>query len=244
MGSLDSQKVVVIGGTSGIGLATAVAASAEGAAVWAASRSSEKVADCAERHPGINFSQVDTHDTDGLASLFKQVGSIDHIAAAATGANRTMAPFMEQTDEQFREAFNKFWGYTNVARQGVPFLSAQGSLTFVSGTPARKCNPGMSSVSCTGCAVEGLTRALALEIAPRRVNVVAPGLIATGMYDHLGDKKSNVLDNMGKNILLGRVGAADEIAQAILLLMVNPYMTGTTIDVDGGALLPCHKLLP
>ena len=149
-----------------------------------------------------------------------------------------MAPFMDQTDEQFREAFNKFWGYTNVARQGIPFLNETGSLTFVSGTPARKCNLGMSSVSCTGSAVEGLTRALALEIAPKRVNAVAPGLISTGMFENLGEKKNAALANMGKNIPLGRVGEADEVASAIVMMMENKYMTGTTIDVDGGVLLP------
>ena len=238
MKKLDNQNVVIIGGTSGIGLATAVLAQEAGANVWAASRSEEKVAACSKANAGIQFIQVDTHDTDGLKSLFESVGAVDHIVGAATGANRTMAPFMEQTDEQFREAFNKFWGYTQVARQGVPFMSENGSLTFISGTPARKCNPGMSSVSCTGSAVEGLTRALALELAPKRVNAVAPGIIDTAMFDRFGDDKAAVFDNMSKNILLGRVGQANEVAEAILLLMSNPYITGTTIDVDGGALLP------
>jgi NAD(P)-dependent dehydrogenase (short-subunit alcohol dehydrogenase family) len=232
MGKLKNQNVVVIGGTSGIGLATAVAAKTAGANVWAASRSEDKVSSCAAEHPDIQFSQLDIHDVPGLTALFDTIGEVDHIVSAATGAERTMAPFMEQTDEQFREAFNKFWGYTHVARQGIPHLKKGGSLTFVSGTPARKCNPGMSSVSCTGNAVEGLVRALALEIAPKRVNAVAPGLIATGMFP------AAAIEQMGKNILLGRVGESEEVAQAILLLMSNPYMTGTTIDVDGGVLLP------
>lgn len=238
MNTLDQKKVVVIGGTSGIGLATAIGAKNAGAEVWAVSRSEDKIVQCRADHPGIHFDQLDTHDVDGLNKLFSGIGDIDHIVAAATGANRTMAPFMEQTDEQFREAFNKFWGYTHVARQGIPFLSETGSLTLVSGTPARKCNPGMSSVSCTGNAVEGFVRALAPEIAPKRVNVVAPGLIETGMFDHFGDNKPAAMENMGKGILLGRVGKPEEVAAAILLLLQNPYMTGTTIDVDGGVLLP------
>lgn len=238
MGKLDGQRVVVIGGTSGIGLATALAAADEGATVWAASRSADKVQACQEAHPEISFSQLDIHDTDGVAALLDSVGEIHHIVACATGATRTMAPFMEQSDEQFRAAFEKFWGYTNVARQGLPRLVETGSLTFVSGTPARKCNPGMSSVSCTGSAVEGLTRALALENAPRRVNAVAPGLIATGMFDNLGDNKPAALENMGKGVPLGRVGESEEVAQALLLCMTNTYMTGTVLDVDGGVLLP------
>ncbi len=238
MGKLDKQKVVVIGGTSGIGLATAILAREAGATVWAASRSEDKVAACSTANPEIDFMQVDIHDTDALKSLFEKTGPIDHILGVATGAERVMAPFMTQTDEEFRGAFNKFWGYTNLARQGIPFLADSGSLTFVSGTPARKCNPGMSSVSCTGSAVEGLTRALALELTPIRVNVIAPGLIDTGMFDSFGDSKPEVLENISKNILLGRVGQAAEVAEAIMLVMTNPYMTGTTIDVDGGAMLP------
>ena len=185
--SLEGKNVVIIGGTSGIGLATAVMAQHAGAKVWAASRTEEKISQATALHPGITFSQVDTHDPDGLKALFASVGHIDHLVGAATGATRTTAPFMDQTDDQFRAAFDKFWGYTHVVRSGVPFLADNGSITLVSGTPARRCNPGMISVSCTGCAVEGLVRALAKELAPRRVNAVAPGIIDTPMFDHFGN---------------------------------------------------------
>ncbi len=238
MNSLKGHKVVIIGATSGIGLATARQAAEAGAEVWGVSRSPEKVAAASAALPQVRFSELDTHDTEGLARLCSEVGTIDHLVAAATGADRTMKPFMEQTDEQFREAFNKFWGYCNVIRAGVPYLAANGSVTLVSGTPARKSNVGMSSISCVGNAVEGLTRALALELAPRRVNVVAPGIIDTGMFDRFGDNKTAALEQMGKNVPLGRVGQADEVASAILHTMSNSYMTGTTLDVDGGSLLP------
>lgn len=238
MTALEGKNIVIIGATSGIGLATADRAAAAGANVWGASRSEENVERARQAVAGATFSQLDTHDAEGLKQLFESIGSVDHLVAAATGANRTMAPFMEQTDEQFREAFNKFWGYCNVVRQGVPFLSHDGSVTLVSGIPARKCNPGMSSISCVGNAVEGLTRALALELAPRRVNVVAPGIIDTGMFDRLGENKAAALEQMGKNVPLGRVGQADEVAGAIVHAMCNTYMTGATLDVDGGSLLP------
>ena len=89
-----------------------------------------------------------------------------------------------------------------------------------------------------GCAVEGLAKALALEIAPTRVNVVAPGIIDTEAFDRLGEGRSTALENMGKNIPIGRVGRAEEVGLAILHAMENPYMTGATIDIDGGILLP------
>ena len=145
---------------------------------------------------------------------------------------------MSQSDEQFRAAFDKFWGYTHVVRQGVPHLVEDASITLVSGTPARKCNPGMISVSCTGCAVEGFIRALTPELAPIRINGVAPGIIDTPMFDHFGEKKAATLGAIGANFPLGRVGQPEEVAEAILLCMSNTYMTGVVIDVDGGALLP------
>ena len=235
---LKNKTVVIIGGTSGIGLATAVEANERGAIVHAASRSKDKVETKASEYPDINFFQQDIHDSLGLEKSFQALGEIDHVVAVATGANRKNAPFMEQSPEEFKEAFNKFWGYTNVARLSLPLIRQEGSLTFVSGFPARKCNVGMSSISATGCAVEGLSRALALEVAPVRVNVVAPGIIDTEAFDRLGEGKSTALENMGKNIPIGRVGKPEEVGLAILHAMENPYMTGATIDIDGGILLP------
>ena len=235
---LKNKTVVIIGGTSGIGLATAVEAYERGAIVHAASRSKDKVEAKASEHPDINFFQQDIHDSLGLEKSFKALGEIDPVVAVATGANRKNAPFMEQSPEEFKEAFNKFWGYTNVARLSLPLIRQEGSLTFVSGFPARKCNVGMSSISATGCAIEGLSRALALEVAPIRVNVDAPGIIDTEAFDRLGEGKSTALENMGKNIPIGRVGRPEEVGLAILHAMENPYMTGATIDIDGGILLP------
>lgn len=232
------MNVVVIGGTSGIGLATAISSAQRGATVFAAGRSPDKIEACQASYPDIQFRQVDTHDPEGLSALFSEAGPIHHLVGAATGATRTNGPFMSQTDEQFRAAFDKFWGYTHVVRQGVPHLVEDASITLVSGTPARKCNPGMISVSCTGCAVEGFVRALTPELAPIRINGVAPGIIDTPMFDHFGEKKAATLDAIGANFPLGRVGQPEEVAEAILLCMSNTYMTGVVIDVDGGALLP------
>ena len=235
---MDGMNVVVIGGTSGIGLATAISSAQRGATVFAAGRSLDKIEACQASYPDIQFRQVDTHDPEGLSALFSEAGPIHHLVGAATGATRTNGPFMSQTDEQFRAAFDKFWGYTHVVRQGVPHLVEDASITLVSGTPARKCNPGMISVSCTGCAVEGFVRALTPELAPIRINGVAPGIIDTPMFDHFGEKKAATLDAIGANFPLGRVGQPEEVAEAILLCMSNNYMTGVVIDVDGGALLP------
>lgn len=238
MESLEGKRVVVLGATSGIGLAAVQQAVALGAQVDGASRSGEKVATAKQSVPGARFHAIDIHDTAQLTQLFEQVGTVDHIVGCATGADRTIAPFLEQTQEQLATAFGKFWGYCNLVRCGAPFIREDGSITLVSGTPARKCNPGMSAISCVGSAVEGLVRALALEMAPVRVNVVAPGLIDTGMFDWMGDRKGSALEEMSRNVPLGRPGRSEEVASAITHAMMNTYMTGATLDVDGGTLLP------
>ena len=238
MNSLQTQNVVIIGGTSGIGLSAAIIARSAGANVWAASRSEDRINQCRADHPDISFPQLDTHDVDGLKSLFESVGSIDHIIGAATGADRTIAPFMDQTHEQFSEAFNKFWGYTHVARQGVPYLTDKGSLTLVSGFPARKYGPNMPALGCTGAASETLSRFLAAEIAPKRVNVVAPGTIDTGMWDAMPAERRNAMyEAAGARVPLGRVGTSEEVASSIIHVITNPYITGATIDVNGGQFL-------
>lgn len=244
MSDLKNKNVVVVGGTSGIGLAISTLAAEAGASVWALGRT-EKYIDAArldtskqDTGESIQFASVDIHDADALKSLFDRIGQIDHLAGNATGANRTIAPFMEQTAEQFSEAFGKFWGYTNLVRTAVPYISETGSITLTSGTPSRKCRPGQVSLSCVGSAVEALCRALAREIAPIRVNAVAPGIIDTTMYSWMGEKKDQTLGAMTKDLPLARPGKPEDVGAAIVNLMMADYITGTTVDVDGGLLLP------
>ena len=239
MSDINGKNVVVVGGTSGIGLAITQLAAARGAKVWAVGRSDKYIETAKSNSQGdITFVQADIHDAEALKNLFASIGTVNHIVGNATGANRTIAPFMQQTHEQFSEAFGKFWGYTNLVRTGVPFLAQDGSVTLVSGTPARKCKPGMSSISCVGNAVEGLVRGIAPEIAPIRINVVAPGTIDTTMHSWMGDAKDERLNTMTAGQAIPRPGKPEEVAGAVLYFMSADYVTGVTIDVDGGQLLP------
>jgi NAD(P)-dependent dehydrogenase (short-subunit alcohol dehydrogenase family) len=236
---LKDQRVVVMGGTSGIGLATAIAVAAQGASVWACGRSAEHLikARSAAGAESVDFRQVDTHDDEALKRLFREVGSIDHLVSAATGGTRTLAPFIDQTEEQFQAAFGKLWGYAKVARLGASFVAEKGSLTFISGAPARKYRANMSALSCVGGAVENMVRCLALELAPKRVNVVSPGIIDTALFDWMGEEKAERVAQMTRGQLIPRIGRPEEVAAAVLYLMSNHYATGTTVDVDGGQLL-------
>lgn len=236
--SLVGKNVVVIGGTSGIGLATAVAACKLGATVWAAGRSAEHRQKAHEAGAGqLHIVQLDTHDDAGLEALFSGIGRIDHLVSAATGGTRTLKPFVEQTEEQFQAAFGKLWGYAKVARIGARFVAPDGSITFVSGAPARRFKPNMSALSCVGGAVENMVRCLAVELSPVRVNVVSPGIIDTALFDWMGAEKNERVAAMTQGQLVRRIGLPKEVASALIYLMLNGYATGTTVDVDGGQLL-------
>ena len=137
--------------------------------------------------------------------------------------------------EGYKASFDKLWGYANVVRYGAAHVTDGGSITLVSGAPARNCRPGQISLSSVGGAVEAMVRAVAREVAPRiRVNVMSPGTIDTPMVPVEGDARTELYSNMTKSNLIPRAGTADECAQGIMFLVENDFVTGTTGDVDGG----------
>ncbi len=236
--TLAGKNVVIIGGTAGIGLATAIAAAEQGAKVWAAGRSEANLEKARTVANGkFEVRQADTHDAEALQKIFEEVGTIDHLVSAAVGGERTLKPFLEQTDEQFKAAYDKLWGYCKVVRTGAPYLAADGAVTLVSGSPARKIKPAQSPLSCVGASVENLVRCLAVEMAPIRVNVVSPGTVDTAMFDFMGDEKEANLNAMTTTHLIKRPGTSGEVAQGLLFVMNNNFVTGTTVDVDGGRIL-------
>jgi NAD(P)-dependent dehydrogenase (short-subunit alcohol dehydrogenase family) len=133
--NLAGKNVVIIGGTAGIGLAAAIAASDLGANVWAAGRSEGHIESAKAISNGkFEVRQADTHDAEALEAIFKEVGTIDHLVSAAVGGERTLKPFLEQTEDQFKAAYDKLWGYGKVVRTGAPYLAEDGSITLVSGS--------------------------------------------------------------------------------------------------------------
>lgn len=236
--NLSGKNVVIIGGTAGIGLATAVAASELGANVWAAGRTEAHIEKArAAANGAFKVVQADTHDATSLEAIFKEAGKIDHLVSAAIGGERTLKPFLEQTEDQFKAAYDKLWGYAKVVRTGAPYLAADGAITLVSGSPARKVSPSTSALTCVGASVEAMVRCLAFEMAPIRVNVVSPGTIATAMFDWMGESKDETLNKMTQGHLIKRAGTSEEVAAGLLFVMQNGFVTGTTVDIDGGRLL-------
>ena len=236
---IAGKRALVLGGTAGIGLATAVDLDRRGAHVVAASRNATKrerarsgLGDRAE------FRDVDVRNREALAALFRELAPLDILVCAATGGDRAVGPFLQMDLDGFRGSFDKLWGYTNAVRLGAEHMSQDGTIVLVSGYPARKSLPGMSAISTVGNAVEGFVRAVAPELAPRRINVVSPGAIVTEMFSPDLEKNAAMLEGATKQNIIARAGQPHEVAQAILFLIENEYVTGTTVDVDGGALLP------
>ena len=234
---LRDTHAIVLGGTSGIGLATVQQLIDAGARVTAGSRSAVHV-DAARRVvPEAEFHTVDVLDRASLTALFEAQAPFQVLVNAATGGARATGPFLDMDLDGFRGSFDKLWGYVSSVRLGAPHLSADGAIVLVSGFPARKCAPGMSAISTVGNAVEGFVRAVAPELAPRRINVVSPGVIDTPMFAAQGEAREKFLGRATARNLIPRAGTAHEVADAILFLLRNDFVTGTTIDVDGGALL-------
>ncbi len=231
---IAGKKAIVFGGTSGIGLAAARQLAALGAKVIAISREPDKAGDVPA---GITLAKCDVRDRDAIQKLFEEHAPFEILISAATGGDRTIGPFLEMDMDGYQGSFDKLWGYANVVRFGTKHMTEDGSIVLVSGTPARKCKPGQVSLSSVGGAVEALARAIAPEIAPRRINVVSPGAIDTGMVKLEGAARDELYTKMTEKHLIPRVGTSDEVAQGIVFMVQNDFVTGTTMDVDGGLML-------
>lgn len=231
---IKGKKAIVFGGTSGIGLSTTRQLAELGASVVAISRNPDRAGDVPS---GVTLKQCDVRDRDAMQALFSECGPFDILVSAATGGDRALGPFMEMDLDGYQGSFDKLWGYANVVRYGTEHLSEHGAIVLVSGAPARNCKPGQVALSSVGGAVEALARAVAPEIAPKRINVMSPGTIDTPMVALQGEEREKLYANITGKHVIPRAGTPDECAQGIVFLIQNDFVTGTTIDIDGGWLL-------
>lgn len=235
MANLSGKTVLVLGGTSGMGLATARAAAERGAKVVAAGRSEEGLVRASnESGANIQFEIADATDTSAVSQLLERIDGVDHVFVTA---GRTMNdPKLNGDPVSQAETFgSRFWSAVNVARAAGAHVRPGGSVTFTSGVAAWKpiAGEGFAAASCA--AVEALTRQLALDMKPIRFNAVTPGFIDTPLLrNFVGEGKDETYAYFASVIPVGRIGAAEDVAHAVIFLMENEYVTGTALVIDGG----------
>ncbi len=235
--SLADQTVVVLGGSSGIGLATAQAARAEGARVVITGRAPEKLrAAQAKLGPDVRTLALDVTDEAGTRALFAEFDRVDHVFI--TAGTVMFDPRLGPDAAAIRPALDmRFWGAFNAAKFASAKMGAGGSITFMSGTTAIRPLAGAAVATASCAAVEGFARALAVDLAPIRVNTIQPGLVDTPFLDLLGDRRNALIEEYSKRLPVKRAGRPEEIADAVIFLMKNGFVTGITLTVDGGGVL-------
>ncbi|WP_437933616.1 SDR family oxidoreductase [Sorangium sp. So ce341] len=234
MSELSNQTVVVVGASSGIGLAAARAAAARGAHVVMLSRSQSRLDEAAESVTGTRRAiAMDMLDPGAVDRVIGSIGAVDHLVLTAVADElASRAPIGAMTGEQVERSFDKLRGFVNVLRAAAPRLRERGSVTLVAGASAVKPpREGFSVLAAASGAILSFGKALSLELAPIRVNVLMSGVVDTAI--HAG-RREQMKAWAEKDLLVRRFGQPEDIAHAIEFLMTNPYMTGHTLTVDGG----------
>ena len=229
--TLGGRRVVVVGGTSGMGLATVRAAAAQGAEVVAAGR--RPVAD---RQPLDRVSQVqlDVTDEASVRALFDGLGRVDHLFVSASPGSP--GPFLEQDLAVARTFLDgKLLGSWTCARYAAPHMPAGGSISFVSDCAVVRPPRHAAMVTAAFAAIEALTRALALELGPLRVNTIRPGYTDSEMWAGLsGAGRERLRRRVADALPTGRMGTPEDVAHAALFLMTSRQTTGAILEVSGG----------
>jgi NAD(P)-dependent dehydrogenase (short-subunit alcohol dehydrogenase family) len=237
--SLQNQRVVVLGGTSGLGLATARAALDAGASVVVASSRRERVdealASLGERAEG---QVLDMTDETAVRSFFERLGAFDHLVYSA-GESLQLGLLADTPLDTVRGFFNvRFFGAMIAVKYAARHLRPGGSVVLTGGVAGMRPQKGWTVAASICGAMESLTRALAMELAPLRVNLVCPGYVRTPLWNSIPESEREAMfAKQGAALPLGRIGDAEDIAQTYLYLMTNRYTTGQVTVVDGGGLL-------
>lgn len=237
--TLRGKRVILLGGTSGVGFSTAEAAAREGASVVVVSSRVERVEHAVSRLPqGAEGKAVDLASEDQVREFFSRIGEFDHMVF--TAGDPLLVENLDAMDvEAARGLFHlRYWGALMAAKYGSPNIRRGGSITLTSGVAGIRPQKGFSVAASICGAVEALTRALAVELSPLRVNAVCLGLMRTELWDGIPEEDRHAMyETVGRSLPVGRVGEPEDAAEAFLYLMREPYSSGQVVVVDGGSTL-------
>jgi NAD(P)-dependent dehydrogenase (short-subunit alcohol dehydrogenase family) len=237
--SLKDKLIVVLGGSSGIGLAVAQAAAAQGARLVIASSNSARLSGAlAALPPGIEGRALDLTDAPAVKAFFDSIGAFDHLVYTA-GESLKLAPIEDSDLASARRFFDlRYWGAFTAAKAAHRSIRPSGSIVFTSGVAGARPRSGWSVAASICSAMEGLTRALAVELAPVRVNIVSPGVVNTPLWREMTSEARDALYRAeAQRLPVGHVAEPQEIAAGYLYLMGQTFVTGQTLAIDGGGLL-------
>jgi NAD(P)-dependent dehydrogenase (short-subunit alcohol dehydrogenase family) len=235
----EGKRVVILGGSSGIGLAVAEHASSQGANVVVVSSNPERIQKAVESLGGSAEGQTaDLSDECSVAALFTRLGPLDHLVFTA-GDSLQLNELADTDLAQARRAFElRYWSALAAVKYASPHIRKGGSIVLTTGIAGLRPQKGWVIAASVCGTIEALTRALAVELAPIRVNAVSPGVVRTNLWQNMpAAERENLFESVGKSLPVGRVGEADDIAQAYLFLMQEGFSTGQTVVVDGGTVL-------
>jgi NAD(P)-dependent dehydrogenase (short-subunit alcohol dehydrogenase family) len=235
---LDARTVLIVGGTSGIGLSVALHAKAAGAEVIVLGSNRERAEQAAAEHDFAGWRAADVGRPESIEAALADIPHVDHLVLLAGGF--VVGKLLESDIAQLRCIFDeRFWAAIHTLRTLGDRLAADGSVTFVSGELTDRPNGhGTAVLGAALTAMESLARSLALELAPRRFNVISPGPIDTPLLDKaMGAGRNAYVEGRTATLPLQRFGTAEEAGAAVVFLMVNGLMNGATLNVDGGSRL-------
>jgi NAD(P)-dependent dehydrogenase (short-subunit alcohol dehydrogenase family) len=227
-------RTVIIGGSSGMGLATAQKLYSLGHEIVVASRSKDNLEKAVKMIGKAESYILDITKENEIIQFFNSIGPFDHLVTSA--ANFVMGSFLKMPLDDAKQFFDsKFWGQYLAAKYGAPYIRTGGSITFFCGVAAQKPFMHFSTGSAINAAIEGLTRALALELSPLRVNAISPGTVVTPVWDIIPEQERlTEFEETAKKLPAKRVGQPEDIAQAAVYLIQCGYATGSIVYVDGG----------
>jgi NAD(P)-dependent dehydrogenase (short-subunit alcohol dehydrogenase family) len=238
-GDLTGKRIVVLGGSSGIGLAVAEQVVAEGSTAIIASSNADRVKQAVATLAGkAQGHALDLSKERDIQDFFQKIGDFDHLVF--TAGDTLQLNELAATDlTQARHAFElRYWAALAAVKYASSHIRKGGSIVLTTGVAGRRPHKGWTIAASVCGTIEALTRALAVELAPVRVNAVCPGVVRTNLWQGMNaDERERLFENVGKSLLVGRVGEASEIARAYLFLMQEGYSTGQIVVLDGGAML-------